>query len=300
MNVSVACVGTMMWGSINDEKEAYEQLDKFFELGCNFIDTAEMYPVPVKFEWVTRTEHIIGNWLKMKTSSGELKRDKVYIATKITGSHKTMGVPDEKCQTLKKAVELRTDPSAEAGKESTPPPMLTAEQMMEACNASLRRLQVDYIDLYQLHWPQRYVPCFGKYEYRFEKEAERTDVAPADPEHFEAQVLGVKALLDAGKIRYWGLSNETSYGVMMFCMAADKLGVARPVSVQNDFSLIQRAYENELAETCRHMKLVGLPYGILCGGSLSGKYNEGGDKYRATSNTKPRHEYDPGAQPSYH
>jgi len=147
---------------------------------------------------------------------------------------------------------------------------------------------------------QRYVPCFGKYEYRFEKEAERTDVAPADPEHFEAQVLGVKALLDAGKIRYWGLSNETSYGVMMFCMAADKLGVARPVSVQNDFSLIQRAYENELAETCRHMKLVGLPYGILCGGSLSGKYNEGGEKYRATSNTKPRHEYDPGTQPRYH
>jgi len=300
MQVSVACVGTMTWGSMNTEEEAHQQLDKFFELGCNFIDTAEMYPVPVSADWVSRTEHIVGNWLSKKITSGELQRKDVYVATKVASSHKTMGVPDDKLQALKKAVALRSDPSAEAGAEDTPAPMLTAEQITTACDASLRRLQLDYLDLYQLHWPQRYVPCFGKYEYRFDKEAERTEEAPADLAHFEAQVLVVKALLDSGKIRYWGLSNETSYGVMMFCLAADKLGVARPVSVQNDFSLMQRHYEYELAETCRHMRLVGLPYGLLCGGTLSGKYCEGGEKYRASSATKPRHEFNAAFQARYH
>lgn len=298
MKVSVACVGTMMWGSLNTEEEAHAQLDKFFELGCNFIDTAEMYPVPAKAEWITSTETIIGKWLTEKLGSGELERESVYVATKISSSHKTAGIPADKTQAFKTVVGLRQDPPVPV--EEAEVPVLTADMMQSACDASLRRLNLEYIDLYQLHWPQRYAPVFGKYEYIFEKEEMRTEEFPADLAHFEAQVLGIKALLEAKKIRYWGLSNETPYGVLMMCLAADKLGVPRPVSVQNDFSLVQRYYECGLAETCRHMQLVGLPYGILCGGYLSGKYLEGGEKYRALSSTVPRHEYNPQFQTRYH
>lgn len=304
MEVSTMCVGTMTWGSMNTEDQAHEQLDTAFAKGCNFIDVAEMYPVPTMEKWCTSTECIVGNWLEKRLAGGGLAREKVYIATKISGSVKTMFGPDldrvaaDRLDVFKSVKARRCNPLK--AKEEMVLPQLDAANMMEACQASIRRLKCGYIDLYQLHWPQRYVPCFGKHEYLVEKEEARSEESPADPAHFDAQVLGIKALLDLGLIKNWGLSNETPFGVMMFCMAADRLGVPRPASVQNDFSFVARSYESSLAETCKHFGVVGLPYGALCGGTLSGKYNEGGDKYKESSPTEPRHVQYPAFQARYH
>jgi len=157
--------------------------------------------------------------------------------------------------------------------------ILNKEQIFEACDASLQKLQTTYIDLYQLHWPERYVPLFGRSIFDPSPEGGH-QLVPNKSEFgtIEEQVQAMGELISNGKILHWGLSNETSYGVMLFCQTADKLGVPRPISIQNDFSLVDRRFEMELAETCHHMNVSLLAYGPLAGGALSGKYTPGFEK----------------------
>jgi len=269
--VSEVCAGTMTWGSFNDKEEmAWEQLDKAVELGVNFIDTAELYPVA--FNYGKTTEAWIGNWLKKRTSEGKVKRDSLYIATK--------------CNPMGIGASL-------PGREKEPHGF--DEEMLEhSCRASLERLQCGVIDLYQLHWPSRDTPVFGCASFYPEgknRPMKYVDMGPGAAmktedflkdggmEVFERQVKAVKKLLDKGLIKHWGLSNENGYGIAMFCMACDKLNVPRPVSCQNDFSLLNRTYESDAWEAAYRFGVVGLPYGALAGGVLSGKYSK--DKYAA-------------------
>lgn len=298
MEVSEACVGTMMWGSFNDKDEAWSQLDAALRLGINFIDTAEMYPVPGNPKYVNRTECFIGEWLEARSSAGKVDRSKLYIATKVCGS--ALVFPPAAAINMRACVAGRNDPLGErppAGldAENGLLPRQNAEQMMTACRASLKRLRCDYIDLYQLHWPQRYVPAFGKVEYKLA--GERPETTPSTA-MFDEIVLGLKALLDAKLIKHWGLSNETAFGIMSFCTACDRNGVPRPVSVQNDVSLLNRGFEQETAEVCRFYNVTCLPYGALAGGTLTGKYN--GDEGQEPTSKKARHTQFPNFQPRYH
>ncbi|KAK3264755.1 hypothetical protein CYMTET_26523 [Cymbomonas tetramitiformis] len=252
MEVSVVCLGTMTFGVQNTEAEAHAQLDYYIkERKCNFIDTAEMYPVPASASnWAPgKTEEYIGTWLAKNADS----RSEFYIATKVSGFN-----PNSE------TVGNRTVPPGPAADGR-----LDAVSIKEACDASLRRLQTPYIDLYQLHWPDRYVANFGTTAYDPSKERDAVPI--------EETILALKELIDAGKIRYYGLSNETSFGVCEFARVADSLGVPRPVSIQNSFSLVHRAFETDLAEACapRNHNLGLLPWSPLAGGALSGKYLDG-------------------------
>lgn len=281
MVVSEVCGGTMTWGSFVDKEEsAHEQLDALVRLGVNFIDTAELYPVA--FNYGATTEKWIGNWLEKRTAEGSLDRSKLYIATKCNAGG--MGTPPL--------------PGREIGPHDYDEQMLT-----HSCKSSLERLKCGYIDLYQLHWPSRDVPVFGGTH--FFPEGKNRPVAFAshgEPEAFERQVLAIKKLFDAGYIKNWGLSNETAYGITMFCVTADRLGVPRPVSCQNDFSLLDRLYEGEAWEAAYRFGVVGLPFGPLAGGVLTGKYHPSG-KYAAVDKDRPlsecRHRTQPGFQPRY-
>jgi aryl-alcohol dehydrogenase (NADP+) len=233
MNVSKVCLGTMTWGKQNSEAEAHEQLDYAIAQGINFIDTAEMYPVPPNAETQGRTEKHLGTWLKRQ------KRDRLYVATKIAGPGRHDWIRGG-----------RTD--------------LTKEVIAEAVGTSLARLQTDYIDLYQIHWPQRNVPNFGATE--FDPSKERTG-----PPILE-QVEGMAAMIKAGKIRHYGLSNESAWGVCQFREAARKLGVPGPVTLQNSYSLVSRNADNDLAETLFREEMSLLAYSPLAAGILSGKY----------------------------
>ena len=274
--VTEVCGGTMTWGSFNEkEEDAFAQLDKLVELGVNFIDTAELYPVA--FNYGKTTEQWIGNWLTARSKEGKVDRSKLYIATKCnaSGMGGTVGPPWE----------------AHGYEE---------ERLEASCRASLERLQIDAIDLYQLHWPSRDTPIFGCASFSpdgVNRPPPFKDMgkgsATENPEDgglavFERQVLSVKRLLDMKLIKHWGLSNENAYGITMFCIAADKLGVSRPVSCQNDFSMMNRTYECDTWEAAYRFGVVGLPYGPLAGGVLTAKYMDG-TKY-ATA--------DPGSPPS--
>ena len=257
--VTEVCGGTMTWGSFNsEESEAWEQLDKMVELGVNFIDTAELYPVA--FNYGKTTELWIGNWLKKRTAEGKVDRSELYLATKCN----PMGIGGT------------VDPAAPHGFE---------EHILEAsCKASLERLGCGSIDLYQLHFPTRDTPIFGCasfYPEGHNRPMKFVDMGPktATPTPkdggmavFERQVKAVGNLLKKGLIKHWGLSNENSYGITMFCLAADKLGIQRPVSCQNDFSMMNRTYESDGWEAAYRFGVVGLPYGPLAGGVLTGKY----------------------------
>lgn len=336
MVVSEACLGTMMWGSFNtDEETVFSQLDTaILDKGVNFIDTAEMYPVPCHPKYVNRTEVLIGKWLAKRTleNGGTVDRKKLYIATKAAGDMRIFG--EGAWPNMRACKAGREDPCGERPQKNvtkeeldspdTPGPEHTSEQLLKACQASIERMGCDYIDLYQLHWPNRYVPGFGKVEYRPEKEY-KDDIGNigskqnVSPEAFDAIVLGVKNLLDQGLIKHWGLSNEMSFGIMSFCASCDRLGVPRPVSVQNDVSLLNRGFECELAEVCRHCNIAGMPYGALAGGTLSGKYDgrssekdaDGKYKYYDVEEQKDgviteiappkgRHHDRPAFQPRYH
>jgi len=297
MLVSEVCLGTMTWGSFCDESETFAQLDAALARGINFIDTAEMYPVPGDPKWVNRTEVLIGKWLEARKSSGSLDRSKLYIATKVAGSAHIF--PEAVQRNMRAVVAGRADPLGDRppafDESSGLLPAHTAEQLLTACKASLERLRSDYIDLYQLHWPQRYVPAFGKVEYKVN--LERPDDSPT-PESFDRIVLALKALFDAKLIRHWGLSNETAFGLMSFCAACDRQGVPRPVSVQNDVSLMNRGFEQETAEVCRNFNIAGMPYGAIAGGTLSGKYN--GEEGQEPPSKRARHAQHPKFQPRYH
>jgi len=243
----------MTWGIQNSEEEAHSQLDfAVKEHGVNFIDTAELYPVPTTASnWQPgTTENYIGTWLSKNPSS----RSELVIATKVTGFF-----PNSK------VAAARYEPQLPEG--SWPDGRTDAKSVKEACDASLRRLQTDYIDLYQVHWPDRYVPIFGNTQYDPSKE--RPDSIP-----IRETAAVMKELLDAGKIKAYGISNETSYGLAEWVRAADELGMPRPASIQNAFSLLVRQFEGELAEACAQSNYnVGLlPWSVLCGGLLSGKY----------------------------
>ncbi len=233
LDVSEVCLGTMTWGEQNSERDAHAQLDYAVAHGINVIDTAEMYPVPPNATTQGRTETYIGNWLARRG-----RRDLV-IMTKVAGPGRRDWIRGG-----------RTD--------------LTRDVIAEAVDTSLARLQIDYIDIYQIHWPQRNVPMFGATEFDPAKEKE----GPAIGE----QVKGMAALIEAGKIRYYGLSNETAWGVCEFRRCARELGVPGPVTLQNSYSLVSRSIDNDLAETLYRESMSLLAYSPLAGGMLSGKY----------------------------
>lgn len=233
-------------------------MDYAISRGINFIDTAEMYPAPmVDPRWKPgRTEEIIGTYLAKNPGV----REKLIIATKIIGQSNPSSA----------IVENRI-----AGQVSEPgkfPTRQDKESLLAACDASLRRLQTPYIDLYQLHTPDRYVPIFGSREYVQESEYKAVS--------FREILEGLKVLLDQGKIRAYGLSKESTFGVCQFCSIADEMGMPRPVTIQNEFGLLDRAFEFELAEACApcNYNIGLLPWSILGAGVLSGKYNGRVDK----------------------
>src|SRR5581483_9197977 len=224
LKVSQVCLGTMTWGEQNTESQAHEQLDYAIAQGINFIDTAEMYPVPPNARTQGRTETILGTWLARRP------RKDVVIATKIAGPGRRDWIRNG-----------RTD--------------LTAGVIAEAVDTSLARLRIDHIDLYQIHWPQRNVPNFGAVEFDPTKEREGPSIAE--------QVEGMVAMIKAGKIRYYGLSNETSWGVCAFQHAAKQLNVPGPVTIQNSYSLLSRNVDGDLAETLFREKMSLLAYSPL-------------------------------------
>jgi aryl-alcohol dehydrogenase-like predicted oxidoreductase len=236
IHVSRICLGTMTWGEQNTEAEAHEQLTHAVDQGVNFIDTAEMYPVPPKAETQGRTEAYIGTWLKAQG-----RRDDLVIATKVAG-------PARNGTSHIRPGKVRLDR-----------PNITA-----ALEASLKRLQTDYVDLYQLHWPDRVAPTFGQRQY----------VHQLDPDEVPIEeTLGVLAdLIASGKVRTIGLSNETAWGTMRFLAASDAIGLPRVVSIQNAFSLVNRSFESGLAEVAQREDVGLLAYSPLAGGTLSGKY----------------------------
>ncbi|HSV16929.1 MAG TPA: aldo/keto reductase [Casimicrobiaceae bacterium] len=236
LHVSEICLGTMTFGEQNTEDEAHAQLDHAVGAGINFIDTAEMYPVPPNGTTQGRTERYVGSWLVRQP------RDKVIVATKVAGPGRRDWIRGG-----------RTD--------------LTRDVIAEAVGTSLERLRTDYIDLYQIHWPQRNVPMFGAYEFDPSKDKEGPSI--------EEQVEGMAAMIEAGRIRYYGLSNETSWGVCAFHRAAKALGVPGPVTTQNTYSLVSRAVDGDLAEALHRESMSLLAYSPLAGGVLTGKYRNG-------------------------
>jgi aryl-alcohol dehydrogenase-like predicted oxidoreductase len=235
LEVSEACLGTMTWGEQNSEAEAHAQLDFATSRGVTFIDTAEMYPVPPNARTQGRTEAILGSWLAKRG------RDGLVIATKIAGPGRREWIRNG-----------RTD--------------LTRSTIAEAVGTSLERLHLDCIDLYQIHWPQRNVPQFGATEFDPAKER--------DGPPMREQVEGMAAMIEAGKIRYWGLSNETPWGVCEYRRVARELGVPGPVTVQNSCSLVSGAVEGYLAEAIFREGMSVLPFSPLAGGLLTGKYRD--------------------------
>ncbi|MDO9448868.1 MAG: NADP(H)-dependent aldo-keto reductase [Rugosibacter sp.] len=233
LRVSSVCLGTMTFGQQNSEAEAHEQLDYAFTQGVNFIDTAEMYPVPPRAETTGATERIIGTWLKHQV------RDRIVLATKAAGTGRIDWIRDG---------------------------MLTFDRknLRAAVDSSLDRLQTDYIDLYQLHWPDRNVPTFGQYQ--FEPEKERAFVS------FVETLQALDELMKEGKIRHIGLSNETPWGVMQFLQTAQAHGLPRIVSIQNAYSLLNRTWDMGLAEVSYRENIPLLAYSPLAFGFLSGKY----------------------------
>jgi len=274
--VTPVCLGTMTWGLQNTAAEAAAQLDYAVkQRGINFIDTAELYPVPSSDpRWAAGiTEEYIGAWLEQNQ---DLRKDLV-IATKVAGF-----IPESDVPRMRAA-----DPAATETEKK--PCRHDRESIIAACNASLRRLKTDYIDLYQLHWPDRYAPIFGSTAY--DPKSEREGSIP-----FDDILRTLKELLDSGKIKAYGLSNETTFGVCQFVRGADALGMPRPVSIQNSFSLMHRSFETELAEACapKNFNIGLLPWSVLAGGTLSGKYL-GGKKPEGA-----RHVLYPNFMPRFH
>lgn len=235
--VTPICLGTMTFGEQVDERTAHAILDRALERGVNFLDTAEMYSVPARAETCGATETIIGNWFAARPGV----RDKVVLATKVAGPAR--GMP-----------WLRGE--------------VTKAGIIEACEGSLRRLRTDVIDLYQIHWPARNLPSFGALYF----DPTRDKPAPSVQEQLEA----MQVLVDAGKVRAVGLSNETPYGVHEFVRVAEQAGLPRVATVQNPYCLVNRSYENALDETCYRLGVSLLAYSPLGFGLLTGKYDETG------------------------
>lgn len=237
LKVSEICMGTMTFGEQNSEAQAHEQLNYAFSRGVNFIDVAEMYPVPARAETSGRTESYVGTWLKKQN------RSSVILATKVTGPGRGFNW-------------IRNGDLS-----------LGCAQIRTAIEGSLRRLQTDYVDLYQIHWPDRYAPLFGKSFY--DPTEERQTIA------IEQQLLALNELVVQGKVRYVGLSNETPWGVLEFLKQAARLNLPKVVSIQNAYNLLNRVYEQGLSEVTRRENVPLIPYSPLGFGHLTGKYLNG-------------------------
>ena len=241
--VSEICLGTMTWGQQNSEKEAHDQLSFAIERGINFIDTAEMYSVPPKEETYGLTEKYIGTWLKNQD------RSKIILATKIAG--RTSNVPSG-------------PPGLDWIRKG---PRLNEEHIFEAIENSLKRLNTEYIDLYQIHWPERPVNSFGQLGYIHNPREDDIKI--------EVTLEALSKAVQKGLIKYIGLSNETPWGVMKFIEAAKEFSLPRVVSIQNPYSLLNRSFEAGLSEIAINEEVGLLPYSPLAGGVLSGKYLNG-------------------------
>ena len=235
INVSTICLGTMTWGEQNNQNEAFSQMDYALENGVNFWDTAELYSVPPKKDTYGLTEEIIGNWF-LKTK----KRKDIILASKVAGPSRNY---------------LRDGENSFTGKN-----------LESAINNSLKRLKTDYIDLYQLHWPERNVNNFGRLGYVHKD---------GDWNKFEDVLSELQKYIDQGKIRHVGLSNETPWGVMNFIQLSKEKNLPRMMSVQNPYSLLNRSYEVGLAEVSIREQIGCLSYSPLASGYLSGKYRNG-------------------------
>jgi len=237
IKVSKICLGTMTWGEQNTENEGHEQMDYALEQGVNFFDTAELYPVPARGETYGSTEEIIGSWFK-KTGN----RDKIILASKIAGPGPY-------------TAHIR-----ETG--------FSKEGITEAIHNSLQRLQTDYIDLYQLHWPERPVNCFGIRDYPYHVETKWED-------NFAETLNFLDGFIKAGKIRNVGLSNESAWGTMRYLEESKSKGLPRMITIQNAYSLLHRNFEAGLSEIALKENIGLLPYSPLGFGVLSGKYLNG-------------------------
>ena len=234
LDVSLICLGTMTWGTQNTEKDAFEQMDYSFEQGINFFDTAELYSVPPTGESYGKTEVIIGNWLEKRKN-----RKKIILASKVAGPG---------CEWIRGGGNNFNEKS-----------------IGEAINGSLKRLKTDYIDLYQLHWPERSTNCFGRRDFvPRENEKEWND--------FESILHALDKFIKSGKIRYIGMSNETPYGLSKYLELSKNKNLPRMMSVQNPYSLVNRTYEIGMSEISIREKCGLLVYYPLAAGALSGKY----------------------------
>ncbi|MGR6832145.1 aldo/keto reductase [Aliivibrio wodanis] len=242
LSVSRICLGSMTWGQQNSQEDANQQIDYALSLGINFIDTAEMYAVPPSPDTYGKTETIIGNWL----AENPERRSEIILASKIAG------------------------PGLPWVREGAP---ITGEAVIAAVDASLARLQTDYIDLYQLHWPNRTSPHFGKH---FPNQFKFSDF---DAKKEEADMLKILQALNecikAGKIRHIGLSDDTPWGINTYLKLSAKYDLPRMVSIQNEFSLLHAKDWPYLIENCIHEDVAYLPWSPLAGGMLSGKYLDG-------------------------
>ena len=239
LHVTPICLGTMTFGEQVNEADSHAILDRSLARGVNFIDTAEMYSVPPKAETCGHTETIIGHWFAKNPGA----RQKLVLATKVAGPSR--GMP-----WVRDHLGLK------------------AKDFVTSCEGSLRRLQTDVIDLYQIHWPERHVPAFGGVYYDPTKESTQTTI--------HEQLEALAQLVKAGKVRHVGLSNETPYGVHEFVRLAEQHGLPRVVTTQNPYCLINRTYENGLDETCHRLNVSLLAYSPLGFGLLTGKYDASG------------------------
>ncbi len=234
LNVSLICLGTMTYGEQNTQDEGFQQMDYAVEKGINFFDTAELYAIPPKEKTYGKTEEIIGNWFKKRNN-----RKKIILASKIAGP----GL---------KWIRGGGD-------------QFSSKSIEEALNDSLRRLKTDYIDLYQLHWPERNTNYFGELNYEHDEKEKKWN-------SFESILKTLKKFIDQGKIRYIGLSNETPWGFSKFLQIAKEQKLPRMVSVQNPYSLVNRSYEIGMSEISIREKAGLLAYSPLAAGYLTGKY----------------------------
>ena len=237
IDVSLICLGTMTWGTQNTEKDAFEQMDYTVSQGINFFDTAEIYSVPPDSETYGKTEKMIGNWFEKRKN-----RDKIILASKVAGPG---------CDWIRGGGNNFDEKNIE-----------------EAINGSLKRLKTDYIDLYQLHWPERSTNFFGTREYSFVDDNGKWN-------NFEDILVALSKFIKAGKIRYVGISNETPYGLSKYLELSENKNLPRMMSVQNPYSLVNRTYEVGMSEISMREKCGLLVYYPLAAGGLSGKYNDG-------------------------
>jgi aryl-alcohol dehydrogenase-like predicted oxidoreductase len=239
LQVPAICLGTMTFGEQVDEATAHAIMDRALERGVNFFDTAEVYSVPTRADTFGATEAIIGRWLAARPGA----RERIVLASKVAGPSRGM-------------------PWVREGKG------MSSADIVASVEGSLRRLQTEAIDLYQIHWPERHVPAFGNMSYDPSKETSQTPM--------REQLDTLAGLVQAGKVRAVGVSNETPYGVHEFVRLAEAHGLPRIASVQNSYSLLNRSFENGLDESCHRLGVGLLAYSPLAFGLLTGKYDAGG------------------------